>query len=255
MAAELGTGVTADLRVRELWRYPVKSLQGERLDVAEVGPLGLHGDRQWALFDVDTGFGLTARRVPELLFGAARVRPDGGVEVRAARRHAPPRTTARSRTGSAGGWPCGRWPRPTGGRATRARTTIWPRPWAPLPAGTRGAGPTWPSTTIPPSGCPSSPPARSAPGTARRFRANVLLDGAGEDALAGRRIGLGEARLAVGGGIDRCVMVTRPQPGGIERDTAVLKTIHRERRGELALGAVVEAGGTVRPRDALVVLD
>jgi hypothetical protein len=29
-------------------------------------------DRAWALFELDTGFGLTARRVPELLFAAAR---------------------------------------------------------------------------------------------------------------------------------------------------------------------------------------
>ena len=69
------------MRVLELWRYPVKSLQGERLAEAEIGPLGIPGDRGWALFDRDTGLGLTARRVPELLFGAARVRPDGGVEV------------------------------------------------------------------------------------------------------------------------------------------------------------------------------
>ena len=32
--------------------------------------------------------------------------------------------------------------------------------------------------------------------------------------------------------IARCVMVTRPQPGGIGRDTSVLKTIHRERGGD-----------------------
>ena len=42
------------MRVLELWRYPVKSLQGERLDVAEFGSEGIVGDRQWALFDLDT---------------------------------------------------------------------------------------------------------------------------------------------------------------------------------------------------------
>ena len=69
------------MRVLELWRYPVKSLQGERLETAEVGPDGVAGDRQWALFDVETGFGLTARRMPDLLFGSARLRADGSVEV------------------------------------------------------------------------------------------------------------------------------------------------------------------------------
>jgi hypothetical protein len=31
--------------VKELWRYPVKSLAGERVTQSEVGPLGLAGDR------------------------------------------------------------------------------------------------------------------------------------------------------------------------------------------------------------------
>jgi hypothetical protein len=30
---------------------------------------------------VETGFGLTGRRVPELLFAAARLRDDGGVDI------------------------------------------------------------------------------------------------------------------------------------------------------------------------------
>jgi uncharacterized protein len=31
--------------VKELWRYPVKSMAGERVTQIEVGPLGLAGDR------------------------------------------------------------------------------------------------------------------------------------------------------------------------------------------------------------------
>ncbi len=69
------------LRVLEVWRYPVKSMLGERLTAADLGEQGVAGDRGWALFDVATGFGLTARRVPELLFAAGRLRADGGVEV------------------------------------------------------------------------------------------------------------------------------------------------------------------------------
>ena len=68
------------MRVTELWRFPVKSLQGERLTSARLGPLGVEGDRQWALFDLDTGFGLTARRVPDLLFAAGRLRASGSAE-------------------------------------------------------------------------------------------------------------------------------------------------------------------------------
>ena len=64
------------MRVAELWRFPVKSLQGEQLDSAAVADGGIVGDRGYAIFDLDTGLGLTARRVPELLFASARLVAD-----------------------------------------------------------------------------------------------------------------------------------------------------------------------------------
>src|ERR1051325_4263770 len=69
------------MQVLELWRYPVKSLQGEQLHSVQVGADGLEGDRRFAIFDVETGFGLTARRAPELLFASARWRGDARVEI------------------------------------------------------------------------------------------------------------------------------------------------------------------------------
>jgi hypothetical protein len=69
------------VRVLELWRYPVKSLQGERLDAVAVSESGFEGDRRFALFDLETGFGLTARRIPELLFASARLTPEGEAEI------------------------------------------------------------------------------------------------------------------------------------------------------------------------------
>jgi hypothetical protein len=85
----------------------------------------------------------------------------------------------------------------------------------------------------------------------RRFRANVVLDGEGEDALRGQEAELGGVRLRFGVPIARCVMTTRPQPGGIGRDTSVLKTIHRERGGLLAVRAAVLGPGPVRVGDVL----
>jgi uncharacterized protein len=41
--------------VRALWRFPVKSMLGEALDAADVGPGGLVGDRAYAIRDRDTG--------------------------------------------------------------------------------------------------------------------------------------------------------------------------------------------------------
>jgi uncharacterized protein YcbX len=235
------------VRVAELWRYPVKSLQGERLTSTEVGPEGLAGDRQWALFDVDTGFGLTARRVPDLLFLSGRLRADGHVEVvlpdgtvtsddavlsdwlgrpvalRAAadapgeRRYESPHEV-----GEAGEYD---WDAFSGARgafhdSSRTRVSL-------VSTGTLG---TW---------------------DRRRFRANVVLEGTGEDALVGRRVRLGGAELDVVKQVGRCVMVTRPQPGGIGRDNGVLKTIHRERDGSLAVGALVTRAGPVAVGDEL----
>jgi uncharacterized protein len=42
-------------------RFPVKSLGGERVTTTQLGPLGIAGDRLWALRDVDTGKILSAK--------------------------------------------------------------------------------------------------------------------------------------------------------------------------------------------------
>ena len=63
--------------VTALWRYPVKSMQGEQLSETQIGSTGIVGDRMWAVVDTDTGLGLTARRAPELLFAHAALIDDG----------------------------------------------------------------------------------------------------------------------------------------------------------------------------------
>ncbi|MDE2180309.1 MAG: MOSC N-terminal beta barrel domain-containing protein [candidate division NC10 bacterium] len=54
-------------RVREIWRYPVKSMVGERLDHGHVGTRGLWGDRGWAIRDEATGEIHNAKRHPILM--------------------------------------------------------------------------------------------------------------------------------------------------------------------------------------------
>jgi hypothetical protein len=85
----------------------------------------------------------------------------------------------------------------------------------------------------------------------RRFRPNIVVDGAGEDDLVGRRIGIGLIVADVTKRIDRCVMVTRPQPGGLERDLTVLRTVLRETDGYLGVGALVVTPGELRVGDGL----
>jgi len=240
------------VRVLELWRYPVKSLQGERLETAEVGPDGVAGDRQWALFDVETGFGLTARRMPDLLFGSARLRADGSVEV------VLPDGTVTDDDGVLSDW-LGRRVELRQATALSAEGPTYESP-VDDEATDRDEWELWQGAPGPFHDSPRIRLSLVSTGTLgnwdrRRFRANVLLDGAGEDQWDGQEATLGGVRLRFGRQIDRCVMTTRPQPGGIARDTSVLKTIHRERNGLLAVRAAVRSPGTVRVGDELVPAD
>lgn len=66
-------------RIVALWRYPVKSMQGELLNASAVDQRGFLGDRGLALLDVETGKVASAkssRMWPNLLnFCAAFVEP------------------------------------------------------------------------------------------------------------------------------------------------------------------------------------
>ncbi len=234
------------MRVVELWRFPVKSLQGERVESVEITGEGLAGDRRFALFDMTTGFGLTARRRPELLFAAARTRPDGSVEItlpdgsiaedddalsewlghpvalrstdeQVARRYENPADFEREDTG---GW------EPFAGSTGAFHDS-------------QGAAVSLAST------------ATIGDWARRRFRTNIITDGAAEDELVGGQVAVGDAVLDVGMRIERCVMVTRPQPDGIDKDLDVLRTIHRQRQSCLAVGATVADAGSVQVGDTI----
>jgi uncharacterized protein YcbX len=235
------------MRVLELWRYPVKSLQGEQLDSVAVTSDGLEGDRRFAIYDVETGFGLTARRVPELLFASARLRDDGSVDITL-----PDGSLARHDDALS------EW---LGRRvALRSLDAEVPRRYEnPVVDFEHERERDWAPFEGAPGAFHDSPRARvSLVSTAtigewdrRRFRSNVLLDGDGEDSLVGSQVALGDAVIEVGMRIERCVMTVRPQPGGIERDLQVLRTIARERDTCLAVGALVTQPGRVAVGDAL----
>jgi uncharacterized protein len=230
------------VRVVELWRYPVKSVGGERLDRAELTDAGLAGDRGWGLADPSTGTVLTARREPRLLFASARL--DGPDDVV---------LTLPDGTETADDATLSAWlGRPV--ELTRAgeqggtyevpldfeRDEQWVS-W-------QGPGHAWHDSA-------SARVSLVSTGTLdswdrRRFRANVILDGAGEDDLVGHEANLGTARLSVTKRIDRCVIVTRPQPG-LERDLDVLRTIKAQRDTCLAVGALVTRTGAVAVGDSL----
>jgi hypothetical protein len=68
--------VTSAGSVAEIWRYPVKSMAGERLVQSPIDARGLHADRMWAVRDVELGTFTTARRWPVLLRCSARFAED-----------------------------------------------------------------------------------------------------------------------------------------------------------------------------------
>ena len=236
--------------IMELWRYPVKSLQGERVSSVGVSALGLQGDRRWALVDVATGKALTARRAPELLFGAARYDAESDeVEVIL------PDGTASVDDAVLSDW-LGRSVRLTKAepelRGTyeialdfeaedRAEWVSWQGPGGSF----HDSGKT--QVSVLSTGSMAGWPAR-------RFRPNVVVDGSGEAAWVGSTVRLGlTVEATVAKEIDRCVMVTRPQPDGIDRDLDVLRTINATRGGNLGVGLLVSSPGVLSVRDTVTV--
>jgi uncharacterized protein YcbX len=66
--------------VEAIYRYPVKSMRGERLEVARLGWHGLDGDRRLAFRRIDDPSGfpwLSASRLPDLLLFAPQGNEDG----------------------------------------------------------------------------------------------------------------------------------------------------------------------------------
>jgi uncharacterized protein YcbX len=233
-------------RITEIWRYPVKSMQGEALDRADIGAAGVVGDRQWAIVDLDTGLALTARRQPELLYAAAALdgedrvvitMPDGTTTVDDAALsawlgHSVALTRADAvdhgtyeiagdfENEATAEW--FQWDGPTNSFHDSTRTQV-----SIIGTDTLGA---W---------------------DVRRFRPNVVVEGSGEDEWVTTSVAIGGARLDVVKQIDRCVITTRPQPGGIDRDLDVLRTVNRDRAGNLGVGALVATPGTITVGDEI----
>ncbi len=249
------------MQVTQLWRYPVKSLQGEQVDAIELGPQGLAGDRQWAIFDPANGLGLTARRVPELLLASARLREDG-VEI------VLPDGSVAAEDDALSAWLGRRVElRVTADVATRRYEnpddieTEAEESWAPFEGSDQAFHDGFTVTLLSAATVGDRP--------LRRFRPNIVVgggevdggedgggeDGGGEDALVGATVRIGRAAMVeVAEQVPRCVMVTRPQPGGIDTDRDVLRWIHRERAGLLAVGGPVVRPGALRLGDEIAVV-
>lgn len=64
--------------VKEIWRFPVKSMGGATVDSACIHQFGIAGDRGWAVIDAETRDILSAKKFPALLNLMARYEADPG---------------------------------------------------------------------------------------------------------------------------------------------------------------------------------
>jgi len=69
------------MHVSQLWRYPVKSMVGGRVDTIVLDELGVVGDRTWAVRDLERGGIRGAKKIGSLMRLAARDIDDGQVEI------------------------------------------------------------------------------------------------------------------------------------------------------------------------------
>lgn len=64
------------MKVAEIWRYPVKTMAGEKLQRVRIGSLGIEGDRVVHVEDADKGL-ITSRTHPRFLGHKGALGPDG----------------------------------------------------------------------------------------------------------------------------------------------------------------------------------
>jgi uncharacterized protein YcbX len=250
------------MEVMGLWRYPVKSLQGEAIAVASVVDDGILGDRQWGIRDQRTGRILTARRRPELLGASASydddtpviTLPDGSVAV------GPGEWTDRLLSKWLGS-PVSLMPS-VGTDPGRAEyfadatdDTSQAIEWT-MPEGRYvDAAPVLVLTTASlRAGAGHHPNGVWDP---RRFRPNILIDLEGdgwvEDGWVRRPIQVGGAVLLPIEPCVRCTMVTRAQPG-LDADADIFRTLARHHRGHFGVWSVVVTAGTIATGDRAAVV-
>ncbi len=208
--------------IAEIWRYPVKSMRGERLDRAMLGPGGVDGDRQ-LFVRLPNGAIATARRYPRLLTLSGSTGPDGE-----------PLVDGRS------------WNSAEIGERIEAVTM----PGAVLEPADESRFDILPLLV-------ATDGAIAAFGhDGRRLRPNVVIggvEGLAEREWEGGVLAIGPVRIQLADLRGRCVMTT-VDPDTNAQDPEVLRSIVRRFDGRLALNAEVASGGAIAVDDLVDVL-
>ena len=219
----VGTGV----HVSELWRYPVKSMRGERLERADIHVDGVVGDRLVHVRE-SSGRVATSRFRPGLLGLAGTLGADGEPLIEGVPWSAP-ESLARVREVTEPGAQLVRF----AGEDHGQRFDVLPL------------------TVL------TESMARAVGYDHRRFRPNVLIAGAPDDAeleWAGYGLRIGEALIGVRNRRSRCVMTTF-DPDTLEQDPMVLLRVVRSFNGRVALDCWVAEPGVARVGDPVEVVE
>jgi MOSC domain-containing protein len=213
------------MHVAEIWRYPVKSLRGERLSETEITKLGIPGDRQVVVVRTINGRFLTSRVRPKLLGLQGGLNADGVPTING---HRWDSAEALQLVHEAAGEPI-----------TLERV---PAPQAfdvlPLLVATDGA-------------------ARYLNIDHRRLRPNILIadvPGLEERKWPGRVLAIGSVRIYAEQLRDRCVMTTY-HPDTQEQDPSVLHRIVHGLDGTTALDSSVITPGKIRVGDPVEIVE
>ena len=210
--------------VAEIWRYPVKSMRGERLERTVLTGNGLAGDRVVQVLDAHARV-VTARTHPGLLGLHGTLGTDGEPRV-----DGEPWTSAQAAEAV----------RRVAGDGTRLVRWDGPERFDVLPLLVATDG------------------AIAALGVdGRRLRPNIVIGGVSgldERGWPGRRLRIGAAVVALASLRRRCVMTTY-DPDTQVQDIDVLRTIARDFGGRMALDASVTEGGTIAVGDRVSVVD
>lgn len=211
------------MKVAELWRYPVKTMGGERLQRATIGPLGIEGDRIVHVEDT-RGRVITSRSHPRFLGHRGTLGPKGDVLVDGQPWDNPAVAAAVADIGGPGA----RLVRYEGAE----RFDVLP-----LLVATDGA--------IAAFGYDG-----------RRLRPNIVVggvEGLAESDWPGACLRIGDVRIGVQDLRQRCIM-TSFDPDTQVQDRDVTRSIYQRFDGKLALDCFVIEGGEIAVGDDVQVV-
>ena len=272
MPASPGTAAS----VVSLWRYPVKSMQGEQLDAADITERGLLGDRAYALIDASNGKVVSAKnpRKWQGLLDAQAVfdhPPHPGEGMPSVRITLSDGTVMASKDSRLEATLSARLGREVTLESAASQSPSLEEYWPDvdgldhrdtvtdeaMPSGTFfDLAPVHLLTTATIDRLRELYPEGRV--EVRRFRPNILVDsgpgiGFVEKDWIGHTLAIGgEVRLRVTGPCPRCVMTTLPQ-GDLPKDPGILRTAAQHNDVHVGVYATVERGGTIRRGDPITI--